>query len=126
MRTLTAILLFLALTVVPKNVHSAERTLTIAAASDLTFALNEIVRGFEKDTGIKTVLSFGSTGIFAMQIENGAPFDIFFAANEGYMNRLRENGLILPDSQQIYAQGRIVLAVNKKSGVSFCKTRIVE
>ena len=63
------------------------------------------------------MLSFGSTGILALQIENGAPFDIFLAANEGYMNRLREKGLISPDSMQLYAQGRIVLAVNKKSGV---------
>lgn len=102
----------------PTSCLTAERHLTIAAAADLSFALKEIAGQFEKDTGIKIALSFGSTGMFTQQIENGAPFDVFFAANEKYIDGLKNKGLIIPDSQKLYAQGRIVLAVNRKSGVN--------
>jgi molybdate transport system substrate-binding protein len=97
-------------------VFAEQKQLTIAAASDLSFALKEIAAKFEKDTGIKVILSFGSTGILSHQIENGAPFDIFFAANLGYIDTLKQKGLIVPDTSRVYAQGRIVLAMNKKFG----------
>lgn len=93
-----------------------QNSLTVAAASDLSFALKEIAAKFEKDTGIKVVLSFGSTGILSHQIENGAPFDIFFAANLKYIDAMKQKGLIVPDTSRVYAQGRIVLAMNKKFG----------
>lgn len=94
------------------------KSLTVAAAADLSFALKEISRQFEKDTGTKVTLSFGSTGMLARQIENGAPFDIFFAANEKYIDELKDKGLIIPDTKKLYAQGRLVLAVNKKSKIN--------
>ena len=100
----------------PISCLSEERHLTVAAASDLSFALKEIAGKFEKDTGIKVILSFGSTGILSHQIENGAPFDIFFAANLKYIDALKQKGLIVPDTSRVYAQGRIVLAMNKKFG----------
>src|SRR3990167_5612174 len=93
-----------------------QNSLTVAAASDLSFALKEIAGKFEKDTGIKVILSFGSTGILSHQIENGAPFDIFFAANLKYIDAMKQKGLIVPDTSRVYAQGRIVLAMNKKFG----------
>lgn len=95
---------------------AGERKLTIAAASDLAFALKEIVQEFEETTGRGVVISFGSTGNLTRQIENGAPFDLFFAANESYINQLREGNYILPSTQQIYGRGRIVLAVNRREG----------
>lgn len=101
----------------PTSCLSEERHLTIAAAADLSFALKEISRQFEKDTGTKVVLSFGSTGMLAKQIDNGAPFDIFFAANEKYIDELGNKGLVIPGTKQLYAQGRLVLAINKKSGI---------
>ncbi len=67
------------------------------------------------------VISFGSTGNLTRQIENGAPFDLFFAANESYINQLREGNFIVPSTQQLYGQGRIVLAVNKREGVKIEK-----
>ncbi|MEK7689240.1 MAG: molybdate ABC transporter substrate-binding protein, partial [Deltaproteobacteria bacterium] len=107
-------LLLLSYLLLAASVFAEEKPLTIAAAADLSFALKEISQKFERDTGIKVALSFGSTGMLARQIENGAPFDIFFAASEKYIDELKNNGLIIPNTKELYAQGRIVLAVNKK------------
>ena len=63
-------------------------------------------------------LVFGSTGQLAQQIENGAPFDLFAAANIAYVEQLRDKGLVLADSVALYAEGRIVLAVNRQAGVA--------
>ena len=109
-------LLLTAYCLLPAAIFAEQKQLTVAAASDLSFALKEIAGKFEKDTGIKVILSFGSTGILSHQIENGAPFDIFFAANLKYIDALKQKGLIVPDTSRVYAQGRIVLAMNKKFG----------
>jgi len=111
LNSLISILLFATI------VFAEQKQITVAAAADLSFALKEISQKFEKDTGIKIVLSFGSTGMFARQIENSAPFDIFFAASEKYIDELNDKGLTISDTKKLYAQGRIVLAVNKKSDV---------
>lgn len=92
--------------------------LLVAAASDLQFAFTEIGQRFEQQTGQSVTFSFGSTGNLTTQIENGAPFDLFAAANVAYIDRLKEKGLTIPETQRLYAQGRIVLAVNRKSGVA--------
>ena len=102
----------------PTSCLTAERHLTVAAAADLSFALKEIAQQFEMNTGARVVLSFGSTGMFSRQIENGAPFDVFFAADKKYIDGLKNRGLIIPDTQKLYAQGRIALATNKKSEVN--------
>ncbi|HEV8203507.1 MAG TPA: molybdate ABC transporter substrate-binding protein [Pyrinomonadaceae bacterium] len=87
----------------------AHDELTVAAASDLTPAFEEIGRAFEAANGIKVVFMFGSTGMLTRQIENGAPVDVFAAANVSYVDELDKNGLIIPDSRAIYARGRITL-----------------
>ena len=84
-------------------------TLTISAASDLTRAFTEVGAAFAVATGTKVVFNFGSTGQLAQQIEQGAPVDVFAAANAGYIDQLDAKGLILPDTKQRYARGRIVL-----------------
>ncbi len=91
--------------------------LTVAAAADLAFAFKEISRPFQDSTGCRITFSFGSTGTLALQIANGAPFDIFAAASARFIEDLRAKGLILENSQRLYAQGRIVVAVSKKTGV---------
>ena len=91
--------------------------LTVAAAADLQFAIAEIGALFERETGTKVTLVLGSTGQLAQQIENGAPFDLFAAANISYVDELAKKGLVLPDTVALYARGRIVLAVNRQSGV---------
>ena len=84
-------------------------TLTVSAASDLTRAFTEVGAAFEAATGTKVVFNFGSTGQLAQQIEQGAPVDVFAAANASYIDQLERQGLILPDTKQRYARGRIVL-----------------
>ncbi len=94
-----------------------ETRLYVAAAADLQFAFQEIGALFEKETGIRVIFTFGSSGQLAQQIENGAPFDAIASANIAYVDRLREKGLIVPETQRLYAQGRIVLAVRRDSGI---------
>lgn len=81
----------------------------VAAASDLTFAMNEIAAQFQKETGCTIRLSLGSSGNFLTQIENGAPFDVFFAADISYPKKLESGGLADPGSTYLYAVGKIVL-----------------
>ena len=83
--------------------------LTVAAASDLTQAFEEIGREFEASNKTKVVFVFGSTGLLTRQIENGAPMDLFAAANVDYVNQLEQKGLIIPGTKAIYARGRITL-----------------
>uniref|UniRef100_UPI0028C42874 molybdate ABC transporter substrate-binding protein n=1 Tax=Accumulibacter sp. TaxID=2053492 RepID=UPI0028C42874 len=80
----------------------------VAAAADLKFALGEIAASYQKDTGRKVVLSFGSSGNFARQIPQGAPFDLFLSADEAYIFRLAGQGW-LRDEGRLYAIGRIAL-----------------
>ncbi len=101
----------------PPSKVAGSNDLLVAAAADLQFAFTEIGQLFEQQTGRHVTFSFGSTGNLTAQIENGAPFDLIAAANVAYIDRLQKKGLIIPETRQLYAQGRIVLAVNRKSGV---------
>jgi molybdate transport system substrate-binding protein len=83
--------------------------ITIAAASDLQFAFQDVAARFEKETGHTVNLIFGSSGNFFAQIQNGAPFDLFFSADVGYPKKLGTAGLIEPGTLYSYATGRIVL-----------------
>ena len=87
----------------------ASDELTVAAASDLTPAFEEIGRAFESTYKTKVVFVFGSTGMLTRQIENGAPVDLFAAASMSYIDELDQKGLIIPDSKAVYARGRITL-----------------
>src|SRR5579884_4413144 len=66
--------------------------LLIAAAADLNPALNEIARQFEKKTGVSVKISFGASGALTQQIQNGAPFDLFFSADTDYPRQLIAQG----------------------------------
>jgi molybdate transport system substrate-binding protein len=94
------------------------QTLTIAGASDLQFAFTEIAELFQKQSGCRVSLSFGSSGQLAQQIEHGLPVDIFAAANVKFIDALQAKGLVVPDSRQLYARGYIVLAVPENSELS--------
>ena len=96
-------------------------TVTVAAASDLTYAMNEIAANFEKAAGCKVRLSLGSSGNFLTQIENGAPFDIFFAADIAYPKKLEAEGLASPGSTYLYGIGKIVLWTRKDSHLDLSK-----
>ncbi len=91
--------------------QASGEALTIAAASDLSYALQEAKAAFEKETRWKVRLAFGSSGNFYSQIQNGAPFDLFFSADVDYPKKLEAAGLVEPRSLYEYAVGRIVLWV---------------
>ncbi|MGH9870965.1 MAG: molybdate ABC transporter substrate-binding protein [Pyrinomonadaceae bacterium] len=92
-----------------KNSRDDSRDLTVAAASNLTDAFAEIAPKFTGKTGIRVVISFGATADLAKQIENGAPFDVFAAADSEHVEQLEAKGLLTPDSSTIYARGRLVM-----------------
>jgi molybdate transport system substrate-binding protein len=96
-------------------------TVTVAAASDLSYAMNEIAANFEKATGCGVRVSTGSSGNFLSQIENGAPFDVFFSADIEYPRKLEAEGLAAPGSTYLYAVGKIVLWVRNDSRLDIGK-----
>jgi molybdate transport system substrate-binding protein len=96
---------------------TAPDEITVAAASDLTPAFEELGREFQAATKTKVVFVFGSTGMLTRQIENGAPFDLFAAANVSYIDELDQQGLIISDSKAIYARGRITLWTTNESPI---------
>lgn len=85
------------------------QTLRIAAAADLQLAMNDLASQYEKSTGQKASVSYGSSGNFRTQIENGAPFDLFFSADVQYPKLLISARLADADTLYIYAHGRLVL-----------------
>lgn len=86
----------------------------IAAAADLQFALTEVAEQFQKDTGERLRLVFGSSGNFYRQIHEGAPFELFLSADESYVKQLvaaeKTDG-----NGALYALGRIVLIAPPRS-----------
>jgi molybdate transport system substrate-binding protein len=82
----------------------------VAAASDLQFAIEEITAAFRDETGMDVRLSMGSTGNFARQIREGAPYEIFMAADERFVEDLHRDGFTR-DEGNLYAVGRIVMMV---------------
>lgn len=89
--------------------RSTESALIVFAASDLQFALGEMSNAFAAAGHPKPTISFGSTGTLSQQIENGAPADALFAADESYLIGLETKGLVLAGTRQLYAIGRIAL-----------------
>jgi len=89
--------------------------ITVAAAADLNYALGELASGFESRTGIKVTMSFGASGNLYSQIQSGAPFDLFFSADEDYPKKLASAGTADASSLRIYALGHLVLWVPNNS-----------
>jgi len=90
---------------------------TVAAAADLQSAMEEISARFQQKTSSHIKVIYGSSGNFAQQIQNGAPFDMFFSANLDYPKQLEASGLIEPDSFYQYARGKIVVWVPNDSRI---------
>lgn len=87
---------------------TAQRTPTVAAAADLSFALTEIADQFARAGGERVEPVFGSSGTLTRQIRDGAPFEMFLSADESFVEQLAAAGLTR-DSGALYAIGRIVL-----------------
>ena len=86
----------------------AQKGPIVAAASDLNFALEEIVNQFARETGQRVELVFGSSGTLTRQVRDGAPFEMFLSADEAFVDELVSAGLTR-DRGTLYGVGRIVL-----------------
>jgi len=92
-----------------KNETSKDAPIKVAAASDLSFAFKEVGAAFEKKTGKKITFTFGSTGQLAKQISEGAPYDLFAAANVSFVDEAVKAGACDESTKAMYARGRIVV-----------------
>jgi molybdate transport system substrate-binding protein len=86
----------------------AQKPPTVAAAANLNFALKEIADAFERARGARVELVFGASGTLTRQIRDGAPFELFLAADEEFPNQLAAAGLTR-DAGAVYAIGRLVV-----------------
>lgn len=92
-----------------QEVRAQGKEIRVAAAADLKFAMGELSEQFEKHTGTKVNVTYGSSGNFFLQMQNGAPFDLFFSADIEYPRKLEAAGLAEPGTFYEYAIGRIVI-----------------
>lgn len=92
----------------PVRPEGGQRPPRIAAAANLNVALTEIAGAFEQERGRRVELVFGASGTLTRQILDGAPFELFLAADESFPDRLAEAGLTRDDGS-IYALGRLAL-----------------
>lgn len=83
--------------------------IAVAAAADLKFAMTDVAGQYEKQTGKKVNVTYGSSGNFFSQLQNGAPFDLFFSADIDYARKLETAGLAEPGTLYLYAIGRITI-----------------
>lgn len=104
MRRVLALLLSL---VIPWAVRAAE--VQVAVAANFMAPMQKIAAAFERDTGHKALLAFGSTGRFHAQIRNGAPFQVLVSADDETPQKLEQEGLAVAGTRFTYATGRLVL-----------------
>ena len=120
----TTLLAFQAFAAGEGSKESPRTTLTVAAAADLKFAFDNLVADFQvKNPTIKVNVTYGSSGNFFAQLQNGAPIDLFFSADVGYPQKLAVAGSGA-DEMFIYATGRIVVWVPKDSPLDVDKLGI--
>ena len=110
-KLLVAVALFLAL----GGRLCAAQEITVAAAADLQSVMQEVGTRFQQESGKTVRLTYGSSGNFAQQLQNGAPFDMFFSANLDYPRQLESAGLTEPGTLYQYATGKIVVWVLNES-----------
>src|ERR1035441_7239481 len=123
-RYLSAMSKLLALLLLFTGTFATAQEIIVAAAADMNAALPQIVEAYTKETGQAVEISFGSSGNLTNQIRNGAPFDIFFSADEEYPQQLISEGLAAKDSLYRYAVRRLVLWVPNDSPVDLPKLEI--
>src|SRR5208337_1359841 len=104
--------------------NAAAQEITVAAAADMSAALPQLVDAYTKKTGQTVKLSFGASGNLTNQIRNGAPFDVFFSADEDYPQQLIAEGFGSKDTLYGYAVGRLVLWVPNDSPLDLSKLGI--
>ena len=96
-----------------------QNSLNIAAAADLEFALNDTIQHFkQRNPEAEVKVTYGSSGNFFTQIQNGAPFDMFLSADMDYPRKLEADGVAIQGTEFVYAVGRLALWVPKASPIS--------
>ncbi len=101
----------------PATTVAASGQVRVAAASDLRFAMDELVATFSAaNPGLTVEPTFGSSGTFLAQISEGAPFDLFFSADAAYPRKLEAAGLAASGATQVYGIGQVVLWVAERLG----------
>ncbi|MDH5316710.1 MAG: molybdate ABC transporter substrate-binding protein [Gemmatimonadota bacterium] len=91
--------------------------LVVFAAADLQPAFSELGALYEEVTGEPVVFSYGASGSLAEQIEHGAPADLFCSADESYVRALAGRGILDQSTVRVYAEGRLMLAALRSSGI---------
>jgi len=112
---------FVSLAISLSSARACGQEIAVAAAADLKFAMGELAANFEKQTGTKVNVTYGSSGNFFSQIQNGAPFDLFFSADVEYAKKLEAGGQAEPGTLYEYAVGRIVIWCPGDSKVEVAK-----
>ena len=115
------LLLYVMLVLLCRPAIALADDIAVAAASDLQFAIKELIVEYGEQAGHHVKLSLGSSGNFYAQLQQGAPFDLYFSADIGYPKKLEEAGLTVPGSLYRYAVGRVVLWAPKQSPVEVSK-----
>jgi molybdate transport system substrate-binding protein len=110
-----SLIAIIAVSLIPRV--SVAQEITVAAAADLQFAMQDVAARFQKETGKTVKAIYGSSGNFFQQIQNGAPFDMFFSANLEFPKKLADAGLIDPGTYYQYARGKIVIWVPNESKI---------
>ena len=110
-----------ALSLLGASTHAQRPSIAIAAAADLQGFMPQLVSRFERDTGIGTRVSYGSSGNFFAQIQNGAPFDVFFSADVEYPRKLVASGAADKDTLYEYAIGHLVVWTRTDSGIDITR-----
>jgi molybdate transport system substrate-binding protein len=113
----TALVLVLTAAAVACGSNDQRPGVLVAAASDLRFVFEEMEPQFEEQCACDLKFSFGSSGTLATQIAHGLKVDVFASADSGYVDALDDDGLLLEGTRQLYAIGRIVLAVPSPSEI---------
>ena len=110
-RLLIAIIAFASVSCRPSVESDAgpSTELVVAAAANLTDAFQEMAAQFTAETDIRIIYNFGATTQLMQQIEHGAPFDVFAAADTIHIDQLVESGKVLATSRAVYARGQLVL-----------------
>jgi molybdate transport system substrate-binding protein len=109
LRSLQSLFVVCALLLPAMLVPAQTKTLRIAAAADLQPVLPTLVRNFEKSSGVNVEVSYASSATLATQILNGAPYDLFLAANRAFPQKIVAANLALESAPVTYAQGSLVL-----------------
>jgi len=115
MRTMLKTILVVALLAFMESIAAQAATLNVFAAASLTECLKEIAAPYEKQSGDKIVFNFGASSFLARQIEEGAPADIFFSADEVRMDRLEQKGLIVKETRRSRLSNSLVVVVASDS-----------